>query len=229
MYIIDYILKGSYEIQIVPPLKILAPFGCVAGRAGARDGRVRGVRRARRARRTNLGMEVGEEPVAGGVEWVFSKSRDGVKGRVLDVVAVELEVDVGEEGQGPRQTGNIVVKNIDGQNISNESEHYARQFSGKCMNTNRPSKQETLDDTPGAESLESCEKEVFQALVLDVVPPQVECVDLAVRALQRRGEVGAPLGANVVETQVERVDLAVLALQRRGEAGALLGADPTEP
>ena len=71
--VIDYILKrGTYEIQIVPRLKILAPFGCVAGRAGARDGRVRGVRRARRARRTNLGMEVGEEPVAGGGESITS-------------------------------------------------------------------------------------------------------------------------------------------------------------
>ena len=152
----------------MPPLKILAPFRGVAGWAGARDGRPRGARRARRA---NLGMEVGEEPVAGRGEWIFSKSRHGVTGRVLDVVAVELEIDVGEEGQGPRQTGNIVAGSIDGENISNESEHYARQFSGKCMTTNRPSKQETLDDTPGAESLESCEEEVFQALVLDVVPP----------------------------------------------------------
>ena len=121
-------------------------------------------------------MEVGEEPVAGGGESksIFSKSRHGVTGRVLDVVAVELEIDVGEEGQGPRQTGNIVAGSIDGENIIYESEHYARQFSGKCMTTNRPSKQETLDDTPGAESLESCEEEVFQAFVLDVAAPQVE-------------------------------------------------------
>ena len=147
-------------------------------------------------------------------------------GRVFDVVAVELEVDVGEEGQGPRQTGNFVVGNIDGENIiSYESEHYARQFSGKCMNTNRPSKQETLDDTPGAQSLESCEEEVFQALVLNVVEIQVECVDLAVLALQRRGEVGAPFGTDLVVPQVECVDLTVLALQRHGEVGASLGAD----
>ena len=78
---------------------------------------------------------------------------------------------MGEEGQGPRQTGNTVVASIDGENIIYESEHYARQFSGKCMTTNRPSKQETLDDTPGAQSLESCEEEVFQALVLDVIEP----------------------------------------------------------
>ena len=84
-------------------------------------------------------MEIGEEPVAGGGEWIFSKSRHGVTGRVLDIVAVELEVDVGEEGQGPRQTGNIVVGSIDGENIIYESEHDARQFSVKCMNTNRPS------------------------------------------------------------------------------------------
>ena len=75
--------------------------------------------------------------MAGGGEWIFSKSRHGVKGRVLDVVAVELEIDVGEEGQGPRQTGNVVVfGSIDGENIIYESEHYAHQFSRKFMNTN---------------------------------------------------------------------------------------------
>lgn len=131
-------------------------------------------------------------------------------GRVFDVVgSVELEIDVGEEGQGLRQTGNIIVGgSIDGENIiyRYESEHYARQFSGKCMNTNRPSKQETLDDTLGAGSPKPCEEEVFQALVLDVVALQVECVDLAVLALQRRGEVGGPFGADVAP-QVECVDL----------------------
>ena len=44
-------------------------------------------------------------------------------------------------------------------------------------------------------------------------------------ALQRRGEVGAPFGADVVFAQVECVDLAVLALQRRGEVGAPFGVD----
>ena len=62
-------------------------------------------------------MEVGEEPVAGGGERIFSKSGDVVTRRVFDVVSVELEVDVGEEGQGPRQTGNIVHGSIDGENI----------------------------------------------------------------------------------------------------------------
>ena len=107
----------------MPPLKILAPFRGVAGWAGARHGRPRGARSARRARRANLGMEVGEEPVAGRGEWIFSKSRHGVTGRVLDVVAVELEIDVGEEGQGPRQTRYIVHGSVDGENISYESEH----------------------------------------------------------------------------------------------------------
>ena len=214
----------------MPPLKILAPFRGVAGWAGARDGRPRGARRARRARKAriaNLGMEVGEEPVAGGGEWIFSKSRHGVTGRVLDVVAVELEVDVGEESQGPRQTRNIVAGSVDSENIiyRYESEHDARQFSGKCMTTNRPSKQETLDDTPGAQSPKPCEEDVFQTFVLDVVVLQVECGDRAVRALQRRGEVGAPFGAENVVPQVECVDLAVLDLQGRGEVGAPLGAD----
>ena len=71
------------------------------------------------------------------------------------------------------------------------------------MNTNGPFKQKTLDDTPGAQSLEPCEEEVFQALVLDVVAPQVECVDLAVLALERRGEVAAPFVADVVLPQCE--------------------------
>ena len=57
-------------------------------------------------------MEVGEEPVAGGGERIFFKSRDGVTRRVFDVVPVELEFDVWEEGQGPRQTGNILVGSI---------------------------------------------------------------------------------------------------------------------
>ena len=48
------------------------------------------------------------------------------------------------------------------------------------MNTNGPFKQETLDNTAGAQPPKPCEEEVFQALVLDVVAPQVECVDLAV-------------------------------------------------
>ena len=103
-----------------PALKILAPFGCVAGRAGARGRRTRGVRRARRA---NLGVEIGEEPLAGGGESIFSRYRHGVTRRVFDVASVEVEADVGEEGQGPRQTGNIVVGSIDGENISYESEH----------------------------------------------------------------------------------------------------------
>ena len=172
-------------------------------------------------------MEFGEQQVAGGGEWIFSKSRHGVTGRVLDVVAAELEVDVGEEGQGPRQTGNMVAGSVDEEIY--ESEHYARQFSGKCMNTNRPSKQETLDDTLGAQSLKPCEEEVFQALVLDVVEPQFECVYLALFTLQRRGEVGVPFGVDVVVLQGECVYLAVLALQRRGEVGAPFGADVTEP
>ena len=40
-------------------------------------------------------------------------------------------------------------------------------------------------------------------LVANVVAKQLECGDRAVRALQRRGEVGASLGADVVLTQVE--------------------------
>ena len=47
-------------------------------------------------------------------------------------------------------------------------------------------------------------------LVANVVAKQLECGDRAVRALQRRGEVGASLGADVVLTQVECGDRALL-------------------
>ena len=108
----------------MPPLKILAPFRGVAGWAGARDGRPRGARRARIARIAriaNLGMEVGEEPVAGGGEWIFAESRDEVTGRVFDIVDVEHEVDVGQKGEGPRQTGNaFVASSVDGEIFRSE-------------------------------------------------------------------------------------------------------------
>ena len=70
---------------------------------------------------TNVGAEVGEEPAAGGGERVFSESRDEVTGRVFDIVDVEHEVDVGQKGEGPRQTGNaFVAASVDGEIFRSE-------------------------------------------------------------------------------------------------------------
>ena len=72
-------------------------------------------------RQLNHGMEVGEEPAAGGGEWIFTESRDEVTGRVFDIVDVEHEVDVGQKGEGPRQTGNaFVASSVDGEIFRSE-------------------------------------------------------------------------------------------------------------
>jgi hypothetical protein len=44
---------------------------------------------------------------------------------------------------------------------------------------------------------------VFAPLGADLVAPQVECGDVAVGALQQRGEAGAPLVPNVLPIEVQ--------------------------
>ena len=98
--------------------------------------------------------------------------------------AVEVEVDVGEEGEGSGQAGDVVFFHVDGDSVvsvggeTDVGEHNAEQCGRK-----RGTGQEAIDNTSGARSPKPCEEEVLRAEVADVVARQVECGDVAVGAL----------------------------------------------
>ena len=62
-----------------------------------------------------------------------------VTGRVFESAVAFLEFDVGEEGEGLRQTGNVVPASVNGERrFSNISEQHVHQLNRKFVGSNRP-------------------------------------------------------------------------------------------